>query len=287
MLDEDGAPVGYARSKSGSRQSWWIEADSPIAGELMHMARPQTASLHQELILERGGCDLRRRQVQMALIRSTSSRKYACCDLLTVLISIALLFWAGIATLVDLQRGVPAAQALRADKRAVAFIIVESSLLFLFAMDMLLRCGASPSRFFCSCWTLYDAVVVLGFAAAFMLDRVGVLGALLNRALDADRTPGTLALLSGILLVLRNSALVVRKLISLANRFWRRKKEMKPSNRVRFGVSDGVPTGGEEEDFSSWYLPPDEDDVLGGGGSGGATADAMRALAVSDGALAS
>ena len=62
---------------------------------------------------------------------------------------------------------------------------------------------------------------------------------------------------------------------------------MMPRNRVRFGVSDGVPTGGEEEDFSSWYLPPDEDDVLGGGGSGGATADAMRALAVSDGALAS
>ena len=254
----------------------------------MDMARPQTASLHQELLLERGGWELRRRQVQMALIRSTSSRKYACCDLLTVLTSIALLFWAGIATLVDLQRGVPAAQALRADKRAVAFILVESSLLFLFAMDMLLRCGASPSRFFCSCWTLYDAIVVLGFAAAFVLDRVGVLGALLNRALDADRTPGTLALISGILLVLRNSALVVRKLISLANRFWRRNKEMKPSNRVRFGIGDGVPNDGEA-DFSSWYLPPDEDDVRGGsgdggGGGGGATADAMRALAESDGA---
>ena len=278
---------GYSRRRVGSRQSWW-NISSPIAGELMDMARPQTASLHQELLLERGGWELRRRQVQMALIRSTSSRKYACCDLLTVLTSIALLFWAGIATLVDLQRGVPAAQALRADKRAVAFILVESSLLFLFAMDMLLRCGASPSRFFCSCWTLYDAIVVLGFAAAFVLDRVGVLGALLNRALDADRTPGTLALISGILLVLRNSALVVRKLISLANRFWRRNKEMKPSNRVRFGIGDGVPNDGEA-DFSSWYLPPDEDDVRGGsgdggGGGGGATADAMRALAESDGA---
>ena len=262
---------GHRQSLS-SGTSWWMEADDdgPIVEELWEMAAlEQTAA--SAATGSDGSCGvwtLRRRRVQMLLRRTTSSRKYACCDLLTVLLSIALLFWAGIATLVDLQSGVSAAQAMRADKRAAAFVIVETTLLAMFVVDMLLRFGTSPKRFCCSCWTLYDVLVVIAFAVSFLIDRVGVLGYFVDQSKKWQselHQDVTLALLSGILLVLRNSALVVRKLVSLANRFWRQNIAQKASNRIHFDSSVDVEGGGGYEDllleageqsFSEWNLPP-------------------------------